>query len=175
MWRKEDGSPRTPDVSSGTSTPITASRPVTSGPSVSISGRASACVSQGIKIKGELTGSEDLFIDGTVDGKITLSSSTLTVGPNATVKAEISAKDVVIRGRAEGKFTATERVQIWHTARVNGDIKADRIAIEEGAELHGRMEAGKESGAAGNSQPGKKAESSKTDEKAPSGAASAAD
>jgi cytoskeletal protein CcmA (bactofilin family) len=82
------------------------------------------------------------------------------------VKAEIAAREVVVRGRAEGKFTASERVQIWHTARVQGDIKAERISIEDGAELHGRLEAGKLTGSAGASDSssghhGKKSESGK--------------
>jgi len=86
-----------------------------------------------------------LFVDGNVDGKITLGNATLTVGPNATVKAEISARDLVVRGRVEGKLTANEKIQIWNTARVAGDMKADRISVEEGAELHGKLEAGRPS------------------------------
>jgi len=101
-------------------------------------------VSQGIRIKGEITGSEDLFIDGTVDGKITVTNAVVTVGPNATVKAEIIGREVVVRGKVDGKLTASERIQIWSTARVNGDVKAEKIAIEEGAELHGKMEAGRQ-------------------------------
>jgi len=66
-------------------------------------------------------------------------------GSNATVKAEISARDLVVRGRVEGKLTANEKIQIWNTARVEGDMKADRISIEEGAELHGKLEAGRPS------------------------------
>ncbi|MGB7847461.1 MAG: polymer-forming cytoskeletal protein [Candidatus Acidiferrum sp.] len=99
-------------------------------------------MSQGIKIRGEVTGTEDLFVDGVVDGKITLTNSTLTVGPNATVKAEISSRDLVVRGRAEGKFSTTARIQIWHTARVHGDIRCGSIVIEDGAELRGKVEAG---------------------------------
>jgi len=140
MWRKEDGNPST-DVVSGTGNSTTAGKSGSTAPPVSA--KASACVSQGIKIKGEVTGSEDLFIDGTIDGKINLADSVLTVGPNATVKAEITSRELVIRGRTEGKLTASERIQIWHTARVQGDLKAERISIEEGAELHGKLEAGK--------------------------------
>jgi cytoskeletal protein CcmA (bactofilin family) len=180
MWRKEDGNPQGPEVSSGAAN-STAGKPVASS-SQGVSGKAPACVSQGIKIKGELTGSEDLFIDGTVDGKVTLTSSTLTVGPNAVVRAEIVAKELVIRGRAEGKFTASERVQIWSSARVQGDIKSERISIEEGAQMQGKLEAGKPGmGANGETsqQNRKSAESSKSKEthlggeKATSGAASA--
>ena len=176
MWRKEDGSPQPPEAigpASGKSGAPNSGTPV--------SAKAAACVSQGIKIKGELTGSEDLFIDGVVDGKVTLSNSTLTVGPNATVKAEIIAKELVVRGRAEGKFTASERVQIWHTARVEGDIKSERISIEEGAEMRGKLEAGKPAAMAplGGASHGKKSDFGKSkdassgDEKATSGAASA--
>jgi cytoskeletal protein CcmA (bactofilin family) len=100
-------------------------------------------VSQGIKIKGEIVGTEDLFIDGIVDGKVTLANSVLTVGPNGTVKADIAAREVVLRGVAEGKFTADERIQIWRTARVQGELTAERISIEDGAELRGKVEAGK--------------------------------
>jgi len=180
MWRKEDDSPQNPEVASGSANPTTA-KPAVSASGPVVSPKAPACVSQGIKIKGELTGSEDLFIDGIVDGKVTLTNSILTVGPNATVRAEITARELVIRGRAEGKFTASERAQIWHTARVQGDIKAERISIEEGAEMHGKLEAGRATTvtSAEHSQHGKKSDSSKskesnsTDQKTTSGAASA--
>jgi cytoskeletal protein CcmA (bactofilin family) len=105
--------------------------------------KAVACVSQGIRIKGELSGTEDLFIDGHVEGKISLEDSVVTVGPNAIVKADITARQVVVRGRVEGKLHGSERIEIWHTARIDGDMKSERVAIEEGSELHGKMEAGK--------------------------------
>jgi len=147
MWRKEDGNPQaSPEASSGVANSATAGKSGSTAPPVS--GKAAACVSQGIKIKGEVTGSEDLFIDGIIDGKINLANSILTVGPNATVKAEITSRELVIRGRMEGKLIATERIQIWSTARVQGDLKAERISIEEGAELHGKLEAGKISNSA---------------------------
>jgi len=146
MWRKEDGNPQaSPEASSGSVNSTTAGK---TGSAAPVSSKAAACVSQGIKIKGEVTGSEDLFIDGVIDGKINLANSILTVGPNATVKADITSRELVIRGRTEGKLTASERIQIWHTARVQGDLKAERISIEEGAELHGKLEAGKASNSA---------------------------
>lgn len=138
MWRKEDASPQaSPEVSQ----PSGAKAGTSSTPPVSP--KAAACVSQGIKIKGEVAGTEDLFVDGVVDGKISLANSALTVGPNGTVRAEISAREIVLRGIAEGKFTAEERIEIWHTARVQGDLKSERISIEDGAELRGKVEAGK--------------------------------
>lgn len=148
MWRKEDGNPLaspespTQPVSVGSSTKAGTSPLSTQAPS----GKApAACVSQGIKIKGELTGTEDLFIDGRIEGKISLANSSLTVGPNGIVKADITARELVFRGVAEGKFTAQERIQIWHSARVHGDLKSDRISIEDGAELRGKVEAGRAS------------------------------
>jgi len=142
MWRKEDGSPQvSPEVSSQSgSTAKSGPNPISTQPTTN---RAPACVSQGIKIKGEVTGAEDLFIDGIIEGKITMGNAGVTVGPNGTVKAEISARELVFRGRAEGKFTAEERIQIWHTARVEGELKSERISIEDGAELRGKVEAGK--------------------------------
>lgn len=146
MWRKEDGNPQpSPEVSPQSSSTVTgkSSAPSTAPP---LSQKAPACISQGIKIKGELAGTEDLFIDGTIEGKITLASSSVTVGPNGTVKADISAREIVLRGLAEGKFTAEERIQIWSTARVQGELTSERISIEDGAELRGRVEAGKSAG-----------------------------
>jgi cytoskeletal protein CcmA (bactofilin family) len=170
MWRKEESNPQaSPEVSPQSSN---AANPVKTGPNPlsntqPAGNKTPACVSQGIKIKGEVMGTEDLFIDGVIEGKITLTNSGVTVGPNGTVKADISAREIVLRGKAEGKFTADERIQIWHTARVQGELKSQRISIEDGAELRGKVEAGKTavkpiaSEIAGR---GKKAEHNKTTE-----------
>jgi len=152
MWRKDEEKPQSPasvpPAASQHSTPQSSGNTgfgsTSSSHTPPVSGKAAACVSQGIRIKGEITGSEDLFIDGTVDGKVTVSNAVVTVGPNATVKAEIIGREVVVRGKVDGKLTGSERVQIWSTARVNGDVKAEKISIEEGAELHGKMEAGRQ-------------------------------
>ena len=148
MWRK-DGEQQSPSENPmGTSNPTRGAGPMTNNPKDAFGGtqsasKAVACVSQGIRIKGELSGKEDLFIDGNVEGKISLENSIVTVGPNAVVKADITAREVVVRGRVEGKLFGSERIQIWHSAKISGDMKSERIAIEEGSELHGHMEAGK--------------------------------
>jgi cytoskeletal protein CcmA (bactofilin family) len=121
-------------------------------------------LSQGIRIKGEINGGEDLFIDGNVEGKVNFQNSILTVGPNATIKADINAREIVVRGRVLGKLEASERVQIWHSARINGDIRAERVSIEEGAEIHGNMEAGKAPGRTAEPAASKKAEPPKAKE-----------
>jgi cytoskeletal protein CcmA (bactofilin family) len=144
MWRKEETNSQSPSevtAQSGNSPKVSSSSPMSMQ---TVGSKVPACVSQGIKIKGEVMGTEELFVDGVIEGKITLSNSGVTVGPNGTVKADISAREIVLRGIAEGKFTAEQRIQIWHTARVKGELKSERISIEDGAELHGKVEAGKE-------------------------------
>jgi len=169
MWRKEDGRPQNPGaistspISSNPSTPVSPNGK-NSAPGGALSQNAVACLSQGIRIKGEIIGGEDLFIDGNVEGKITFQNSVLTVGPNATVKADITAREIVVRGRVNGKLEGGERVQIWSTGRVNGDIHADRVAIEEGAEVHGKMEAGKAPSRPAEAFTSKKAEAPKAKE-----------
>lgn len=170
MWRKEDGRPQNPsEISTG---PQNSTAPPASpglGPanskavsSVPTSSNAVACLSQGIRIKGEITGSEDLFIDGNVEGKVTFRNAVLTVGPNANVKADIDAREIVVRGRVEGQLNGAERVQIWHTAKVNGDIRSQRLAIEDGAEFRGKVEAGKAPARPADNTPARKSENAKS-------------
>jgi cytoskeletal protein CcmA (bactofilin family) len=108
--------------------------------SLPVSSQASACISQGIRIKGEVTGSEDLFVDGHVDGKVNLSNGSLTVGPNGEVKADIFAREVIVRGRVDGKIVGREKIQLWSTGNVAGDLQTERLSIEDGAVLRGRVE-----------------------------------
>jgi cytoskeletal protein CcmA (bactofilin family) len=142
MWRKEDAQ-ASPEVSHPSGGSNNIAKAAASSGAQSGTHKSSACVTQGIKIKGEIRGSEDLFIDGLIEGTITLENAAVTVGPNGTVKADIIAKELTLRGAAEGKFTAEDRIQIWHTARVQGELKSQRISIEDGAELRGKVEAGK--------------------------------
>ncbi len=151
MWKKEDSKPQgVPQISTGPggapAPSNTQSSPRdTSGASVGppVSSRAAACISQGIRIKGEITGSEDLFVDGPVEGKLNLANGSLTVGPNGTVKADIVAREVIVRGRIEGKIAGRERVQLWSTGHVTGEVQTQRLAIEDGAVLRGKVETGK--------------------------------
>jgi cytoskeletal protein CcmA (bactofilin family) len=113
------------------------------GSALPVSARATACISQGIRIKGEVTGKEDLFVDGTVEGKLDLGNASCTVGPNGKVKADISAREVIVRGQVDGKIEGTEKVQLWNSGRVAGEVRTGRLAIEDGALLRGKVEAGK--------------------------------
>jgi cytoskeletal protein CcmA (bactofilin family) len=151
MWRKDDAKPQSaaepsavPSASAGV-TPITSSfaTPKTNTPLATSAARAGASISQGIKITGEVTGSEDLYVDGIVEGKLNLSNGTLTIGPNGSVKADVDAREVMVSGRVEGNITAREKVQLWSTGQVSGEVRTERLAIEEGATLRGKVEAGK--------------------------------
>jgi cytoskeletal protein CcmA (bactofilin family) len=100
----------------------------------------STVIGKSVIVRGELSGSEDLFIDGDVEGTITLEESRLTIGPNAQVRADISVRDVVVFGQLTGNVQATGRVDLRQSARVKGDILAGRLSIEESAVLTGRVE-----------------------------------
>jgi len=153
MWRKEDSKPQgaadpspAPVASAGV-TPIAAApkapTPLTANTTSATSARGSASISQGIKIKGEVTGSEDLYVDGHVEGKLNLSNGTLTVGPNGIVKADVDAREVTVGGRVEGNITGRDKVHLLSTGQVSGEVRTERLAIEDGATLRGKVESGK--------------------------------
>jgi cytoskeletal protein CcmA (bactofilin family) len=100
----------------------------------------STVIGKSVIIRGGLSGNEDLFIDGDVEGTVTLPESRLTIGPNARVKADVSAREVVIFGHLTGNIQATGRVELRQSALVKGDILAGRLSIEESAVLTGRVE-----------------------------------
>jgi len=150
MWKKDDvKSPATPEVSTPPAPSPVVAAPSASAPSslaLPVSPRAAACISQGIRIKGEVTGNEDLFVDGLVEGKLNLTANCcLTVGPNGTVKADLNAREIIVRGKVEGKVTARDKLQVWSTGQITGEVQTGRLAIEDGALLRGKVEAGKQS------------------------------
>lgn len=100
----------------------------------------STVIGKSVIIRGDLSGNEDLYMDGDIEGTITLPENRLTIGPNARAKADIHARDVVVLGRLTGNVTATGRVDLRESALVNGDIIAARLAIEESVVLKGRVE-----------------------------------
>lgn len=99
-----------------------------------------AQIGKSLVIKGELSGSEDLYIDGHVEGTIALKNHSLTVGPNGQVKASVESKSIVVQGKLDGNLLASDRVELRKSAVVNGDITTQRIAIEEGAYLRGKVD-----------------------------------
>jgi cytoskeletal protein CcmA (bactofilin family) len=97
-------------------------------------------IGKSVVIKGELNGSEDLTIEGQVEGKIELRQNVLTIGPNGKIKAQLFAKSVIILGEVVGNVTATEKVDIRDNGSVDGDIASPRVAIAEGAHFRGSID-----------------------------------
>lgn len=99
-----------------------------------------AHVGKSLRIKGELSGREDLYVDGQIEGNIELQGNTLTVGPNGQVHANVSAKGVIIQGKLEGNIRASDHADLRKSSVTVGDIVTQRIAIEDGAYFKGKVE-----------------------------------
>ena len=110
-------------------------------------------IGKSVIIKGELTGSEDLTIEGHVEGKIELRQNVLTIGPNGRIKAQVFAKSVIILGEVTGNVTASEKVDLRDNGSVDGDIAAPRVAIAEGAHFRGSIDMQRAGGAKSDAKP----------------------
>jgi cytoskeletal protein CcmA (bactofilin family) len=97
-------------------------------------------IGKSVVIKGELNGSEDLTIEGHVEGTIQLKDHVLTIGPNGKIKAQVFAKSVIVLGEVTGNVTATDKVDIRDNGSVDGDIVSPRVAIAEGAHFRGSVD-----------------------------------
>ena len=104
-------------------------------------------IGKSVVIKGELNGSEDLTVEGHVEGKIELRDHVLTIGPNGKIKAQVFAKAVIVLGEVNGNVTATEKVDIRDGGSVDGDIISPRVAIAEGAHFRGSVDMQRKGGA----------------------------
>jgi len=127
--------PAAPAVSPSSPSPLAAtgivSAPADASPSQ---------ISAGLKIRGEITGTSDLWIDGDIQGKIHLTGCKLTVGPSGRIKSDIEAREISILGTVSGNLKAAESVTLGTTGRVEGSVVTRRIAIEDGARLRGKVE-----------------------------------
>ena len=148
MWKRDEAVKPTVPAGSGSTPAPTAVPPAAeaarthSAPSEPQRGmeRSTVNIGKSVVIKGELSGSEDLTIEGQVDGKIELRQNVLTIGPNGKIKAQVFAKSVVILGEVTGNVTASEKVDIRDNGSVDGDIAAPRVAIAEGAHFRGSID-----------------------------------
>ena len=151
MWNNKSEAPNQPQTQS--QAPSTASHvPETRSASVGVPpgvsavrpsapmARDLATLGASLTIKGQIIGEEDLQIDGKVEGPITLNGHRLTVGRSAQLHSEVSAREVVVYGKASGNLHAKDRVEIKKDGEVHGDIITSRISIEDGAYFKGRIE-----------------------------------
>jgi len=143
MWkptRKEDDTPmpiQEPSAPSPSPVAPRASEPMRTDPPRSTD---VATIGKSVVVKGELSGSEDLYVDGHVEGSITLRGQSLTIGPNGRVRANIEARNVILHGQVDGNVTATDRVELRKSASLKGDIATARIAIDDGAYFKGTID-----------------------------------
>lgn len=138
MWKKEEGSTGKENPKAVDNSSAQASERVsrTSGP------EERATIGRSISIQGDVTGDEDLLIQGRVDGAVSLREHSVTVGPEGEVHASIVGRVVTIEGRVEGNLTAEEQVFLRASARVKGDILAPRVVLEDGARFLGSIDMG---------------------------------
>ena len=99
-----------------------------------------ATIGKSVIVRGELSGSEDLYVDGEVEGSISLRGQSLTIGPNGRVRANLEARNVIVHGRVDGNVTASDRVDLRKSASLTGDISTARVAIEDGAYFKGTID-----------------------------------
>ena len=174
MWKRDEGvrptppppAPATPPAPAYAPEPVTASH----APRPSQPERDTVNIGKSVVIKGELSGSEDLVIEGQVDGKIELRQNVLTIGANGKIKASIFAKQVVVFGEVIGNITASEKVDIRDNGSVDGDLASPRVAIAEGAHFRGSIDMQR----AGQKAEGKPAEKAPAPTPAPAAAAAPA-
>jgi cytoskeletal protein CcmA (bactofilin family) len=142
MWTKQQ--PQTESPSTSSAPPVKPSAVALNSPAMPVLGsspaKGSARIGSGLQIKGQITGTEDLQIDGKVDGPISLSGHGLTVGAGAQLNSEIHAREVIVYGKVVGNVHARDRVDVKGDGSVVGDISTARISIEDGAQFKGRIE-----------------------------------
>ena len=135
MWKKEEGPVQTPAPR-----PEASPRPERPAPVGASTDRAT--IGRSITIRGEVTGDEDLLIQGRVEGSVDLKQHAVTVGPEGEVKASIVGRVVTVEGRVEGDLSAEEQVILRSSSWVQGDITAPRVVLEDGARFRGGVDMG---------------------------------
>src|SRR5262245_32882915 len=143
MWKRDEavkptsGQPASPAPVASNPPAVTSAAPQPESRRIE---RDMVNIGKSVVIKGELNGSEDLTIEGQVEGKIELKDHVLTIGPNGKIKAQVFAKAVIVLGEVNGNVTASEKFDIRDGGSVDGDIIAPRVAIAEGAHFRGSVD-----------------------------------
>src|SRR5262252_8724249 len=132
--------PERPTTSTPSAPAMTTSEPPSAPRPVTTTTADQATIGKSLVIKGEVTGSESLYIDGRVEGSINLAGNRVTVGRNGVVSANINAREIVVLGKVRGNLTASDRVDIRSDGSLTGDVVAARISIEDGAFFKGGID-----------------------------------
>ena len=178
MWKKDDvSSPNYSPETEATPRPqlnVSSPTPAPATPSAAPRAGERATIGRSITIRGDVTGNEDLLIQGRVDGSIDLKQHAVTIGSEGEVKASIAGRVVIVEGSVEGNISSEEQVVLRASARVQGDITAPRLVLEDGARFRGGVDMGEapSSAAAGTSSTGKQTGAAASGSSATSSAAS---
>jgi cytoskeletal protein CcmA (bactofilin family) len=152
MWKRDEGVRPTsgqPPAASQPPAPVTvAGTPAHRPEAGHLLEKDIVNIGKSVVIKGELNGSEDLTIEGHVEGTIQLRDHVLTIGPNGRIKAQVFAKSVIVLGEVTGNVTASDKVDIRDNGSVDGDIISPRVAIAEGAHFRGSVDMQRKAGQA---------------------------
>ena len=143
MWKRDEAVKQTSGQSTSTDPAVQSQQGGTSSPQPDARqqiGRDTVNIGKSVVIKGELNGSEDLTIEGSVEGKIELKEHVLTIGSNGKIKAQVFAKALIVVGEVNGNIAASEKVEIRDGGSVEGDIVSPRVAIAEGAHFRGSVD-----------------------------------
>jgi cytoskeletal protein CcmA (bactofilin family) len=141
MWRKpEDTKPSSSPVSEVPAAPRPEPVRSVAGLTAEVVQPSGGVVTSSILIKGQIRGREDLYIDGEVQGSIHLADGRVTIGPHGKISADVDAREIIIRGSVKGSLRGRDRVEVGRTGDIRGDITTLRIAIEEGARIHSKVE-----------------------------------
>ena len=131
--------PERPTMPTSSAPAMTSAEPVAPRP-VTTTTADQATIGKSLVIKGEVSGSESLYIDGRVEGSINLAGNRVTIGRNGVVAANINAREIVVLGKVRGNLTASDRVDIRSDGSLTGDVIAARISIEDGAFFKGGID-----------------------------------
>ena len=137
MWKKDD-----PLAPGHNPSPPPANKPPHQATNRTVTATELATIGRSITIKGEVTGDEDLLIQGRIDGSVDLKQQSVTVGQEGRVKANITGRVIVVEGEVDGDLLAEDQVVLRSTAKVEGDITAARVVLEDGASFRGGVDMG---------------------------------
>ncbi len=145
MWNQSNAqntsTPATkPPLTNGPAAAMSESPLVRTSLAASASAEQAATIGKSLVVKGEVTGSESLYIDGRVEGTINLPGNRVTVGRNGQVAANITAREIVVQGRIVGNVTASDRLDVRSEGSLTGDVVAQRISVEDGAFFKGKID-----------------------------------